>query len=201
MIQELFRWGRRKVRRRSRRTSSVTKHYLENKELARALVADRLEHFNQHYNVSWNRVAIRNQRRCWGSCSSKKNLNFNYKLLLLPPHLRDYIIVHELCHLVHLNHGKEFWHLVAEQVPQYRACVAELRAIDRLGHSVAVLTAVQDRYRANATKPVPPAYGAATSLQSWCELCERSVVCSCRFGTDSASSQGRPEKTHPAAPL
>ena len=132
-------------RRRRRRGSSVTKHYLENKEAARELVLARLHHFNQHYNLKWNRVAIRNQRRCWGSCTSLKNLNFSYKLLLLPEHLRDYIIVHELCHLEHLNHGKDFWGLVAEQVPEYRKCVAEIRAIDRLGNSVAVLSEIQRR--------------------------------------------------------
>ncbi len=84
----------------------------------------------------WNRVAIRNQRRCWGSCSANKNLNFNYKILFLPPHLADYIIVHELCHLTHLHHGKDFWDLVGEQVPNYKACVAELKMVDAAGHKV-----------------------------------------------------------------
>ena len=144
------------VRRRRRRASSVTKHYLEHKEAARALILERLAHYNQHYGLEWNRVAIRNQRRCWGSCTSLKNLNFNYKLLLLPPHLADYIIVHELCHLQHLHHRQEFWDLVAEQVPNYQECVAELRAIDRLGHSVRTLTAVQDRYQSYATALATP---------------------------------------------
>lgn len=106
----------------------------------------RLHHFNQHYGLSWNRVAIRNQRRRWGSCTSLKNLNFNYKIILLPAHLQDYIIVHELCHLQYLHHGVEFWNLVAEQIPEYARCVHELRAIDRLGHSVSVLTKVRERY-------------------------------------------------------
>ena len=82
-------------RRRVKRASSVTKHYLEHKETARELVLARLQHFNAHYGFEWNRVAIRNQRRCWGSCSSLKNLNFNYKILLLPDHLRDYIIARQ----------------------------------------------------------------------------------------------------------
>lgn len=126
-------------RRRRRRASTVTKHYLEHKEAARELVLARLHHFNQHYNLSWNRVAIRNQRRCWGSCTSLKNLNFSYKIQFLPEHLRDYIIVHELCHLAHLHHGRVFWEHVAEQVPDYKRCVAELRTVDKLGGSVAVL--------------------------------------------------------------
>jgi len=135
-----------RVRRRRRRASSVTKHYLEHKKAARELTLARLEHFNQHYRLKWNRVAIRNQRRCWGSCSSLKNLNFSYKLLFLPSHLQDYIIVHELCHLAELNHGPQFWALVAEQVPDHRAHRRELRMIERGGLSISRLTAVQARY-------------------------------------------------------
>ena len=133
---------------KKKRASSVTKHYVAHKSAARELVLERLQHFNQHYGLTWNRVAIRNQKRCWGICSSKKNLNFSYKLLWLPPHLRDYIIVHELCHLVEMNHGKNFWQLVAEQVPDYKRCVAELKVVDRKGQSIAVLSqlATQDTF-------------------------------------------------------
>ena len=122
-----------RIRRRRRRASSVTKHYQIHKEAARELVLARLLHHNEHYNLTWNRVAIRNQRRCWGSCTSLKNLNFSYKLLFLPEHLLDYIIVHELCHLVELNHGRRFWALVAERVPNYKECMRELRVIERGG--------------------------------------------------------------------
>ena len=129
----LWRRTRRKLVRK--RASTVTKHYVANKEAARSITLQRLEYFNQFYNLTWNRVAIRNQRRCWGSCSAKGNLNFNYKILLLPEHLRDYIIVHELCHLAHLNHGKDFWDLVATQIPDFKSCVHELRVIDAKGHT------------------------------------------------------------------
>lgn len=134
-----------------KRASSVTKHFEEYRESARELALARLHHFNQHYGLTWNRITIRNQRRRWGSCTSLKNINFNYKIIFLPAHLQDYIIVHELCHLVELNHGKGFWDLVAEQIPHYQTCVAELRAIDTLGHTVPVLTKVQKQYRENAT--------------------------------------------------
>lgn len=127
----MWRWYRK--RRRTKRVSSVTKHYQTHKAAARELVLARLEHFNQHYHYEWNRVAIRNQRRCWGSCSSLKNLNFSYRLLFLPPHLCDYIIVHELCHLAEMNHRQQFWALVAEQIPNYKERIAELRAFERLG--------------------------------------------------------------------
>lgn len=174
------------MRRRSRRTSSVTKHYTEHKEAARELVLARLAYFNNHYGLEWNRVAIRNQRRCWGSCSSLKNLNFNYKILLLPPHLTDYIIVHEMCHLKELNHGKNFWSLVEEMVPDYRKCVAELRAIDKLGHSVATLTKVQAHYQAGTIKPVKQESGEVTTSSLSPESCVCSGVCSCKFGKDSS---------------
>lgn len=176
-------FGWRKKRSSRRRASSVTKHYQENKEAARSLVLARLNFFNQHYNLKWNRVAIRNQRRCWGSCSSLRNLNFNYKILLLPPHLRDYIIVHELCHLVHLNHGRQFWDLVGEQIPDYKRCVSDLKAVDKLGHSVTVLIKLQDHYPARATALALPVSDEVTSSAQWCQSCGRSVVCSCRSDT------------------
>ncbi len=103
------------------------KHFAEHKEKARMLVTERLAHFNEHYSLTWNRVAIRNQRSRWGSCSRKKNLNFNYRIALLPPHLADYIIVHELCHLAQLNHSLKFWSLVAESLPHHYALRKELR--------------------------------------------------------------------------
>jgi len=127
----MWHWRKKKVRKKL--GSSVTKHYIKHKELARELVLLRLDHYGQHYNLAWKRVAIRNQRRCWGSCSSLKNLNFNYKILFLPPHLCDYIIVHELCHLEHMNHGPDFWLLVEQKMPDYKAHIAELREIERAG--------------------------------------------------------------------
>jgi len=121
-------------RRRAARPSTVTKHYLAHKEVAREQVLARLAHFNAHYGYEWKRVAIRNQRTCWGSCTSLKNLNFNYKLLFLPPHLADYIIVHELCHLRELNHGQAFWDLVRQTLPEFEAHRRELRTVERAFH-------------------------------------------------------------------
>lgn len=117
---------------RKRRRSSVTKHYLEHKELARTLIHARLEHFNTHYGFGYRRVAIRNQRRRWGSCSSLKNLNFSYRLLFLPTVLSDYIIAHELCHLKEMNHSGRFWDLLAETIPDYERRKKALRQYDRL---------------------------------------------------------------------
>ena len=91
-----------------------------NKEKALVLVYERLKHFNKFYNFTYNNVTVRNQKTRWGSCSRKKNLNFNYKILFLTPEQQDYIIVHELCHLEQMNHSKKFWELVVKQVPDYK---------------------------------------------------------------------------------
>lgn len=108
--------------------SRSQKHYLAYKEAARALVHRRLDELNVHDFV-YHRVSIKNMTSRWGSCSSKKNLNFNYRILFLPPHLQDYIIVHELCHLKVFNHSLAFWNLVAETAPNYKACRRELKKI------------------------------------------------------------------------
>ena len=105
--------------------------YRARKEASRAFVHARLAHFNQHYGFSYGSVAIKNMSTRWGSCSQKKNLNFHYKIIDLPPHLQDYLIVHELCHLQAFNHGPGFWALVAETIPQYLASRAELRTCCR----------------------------------------------------------------------
>lgn len=101
--------------------------YKKHKEEARVLVLRQLEHFNQFYGFSWNAVSIRNQKTRWGSCSKKKNLNFHFKLALVPSELADYVVVHELCHLKEFNHSKKFWELVALTIPDHQARRKELR--------------------------------------------------------------------------
>lgn len=131
-----MRWFR-KTRRR--RPSSVTKHYVEHKEAARLLVLARLEYFNQQYGLSYNRVAIRNQRRRWGSCSALGNLNFSYRLLFLPAELSDYVIVHEICHLKEFNHSSRFWTLVSKTIPDYERRRQALKQYDHMRASMMVL--------------------------------------------------------------
>lgn len=97
------------------------KHYVTHKESARALVHEKLQHWNSFYNFTYHKVAIRSQKTRWGSCSSKGNLNFNYKIIFLEPALQDYLIVHELCHLKEMNHGPNFWSLVEKAIPDARS--------------------------------------------------------------------------------
>ncbi len=100
---------------------------IKKREQARRFVQNRIAHFNNFYNFKVNRIAIKNQTTRWGSCSSRGNLNFNYKIIYLRPALADYLIVHELCHLGELNHSKRFWALVCKTIPDYVRINKELR--------------------------------------------------------------------------
>lgn len=72
------------------------------------------------------RIALKDNKSNWGSCSAKGNINLNIRLHLLPPHLRDYVILHELCHLHHLNHGPEFHRLLESVCPMHLTLKKEL---------------------------------------------------------------------------
>ena len=91
------------------------------------LALKKIEAFNKIYQFKYNRVSIRNQKTRWGSCSKSGNLNFNYKIALLPEKLVDYIIVHELCHLKEFNHSEKFWALVSITIPDYTIVRTELK--------------------------------------------------------------------------
>lgn len=102
--------------------------YKTQKEPARVMIQKRLEFFNRYYKFIYNRISIKNQKSCWGSASRKGNLNFNYKVANLPDELRDYVIVHELCHLKEMNHSKKFWELVEIVIPGYKERRRKLKA-------------------------------------------------------------------------
>lgn len=75
------------------------------------------------------RVVIRDQKTRWGSCSARGTLSFNWRLMLGPARVMDYVIVHELCHLLHRHHRPSFWEAVARVMPDYRIHQRELREI------------------------------------------------------------------------
>lgn len=81
---------------------------------------------SQEINLPCNQISVRGQKTLWASCSSKKNISLNFKLLFLPPHLVRYVLIHELCHTIHLNHSQHFWSLVEEKEPDYRLIDLEL---------------------------------------------------------------------------
>jgi predicted metal-dependent hydrolase len=84
------------------------------------LIARRAAELGARMGVSYKRLAIRGQRTRWGSCSHKGTLSFNWKLMMAPPAVIDYVIIHELAHLREMNHSRRFWELVAEHCPQWR---------------------------------------------------------------------------------
>lgn len=94
---------------------------------ARTVFDERLAACNMRYGFRYGRVAIKKQKSRWGSCSRQGNLNFNWRLLLAPLSVLDYVVVHELCHLKELNHSPRFWQLVALACPDYAAQRAWLR--------------------------------------------------------------------------
>jgi len=110
----------------------VSKHYVKHKERARGYVTARVEALCAEYGFQYGRIAIRNTKRSWGSCSELGNLNFNYKIVFLPNALAEYIIVHELCHLLEFNHSKRFWAHVESIIPDWRERRATLRRVERL---------------------------------------------------------------------
>lgn len=93
----------------------------------RRVFTERVAHWNAQYGFSYGRIAIRDQKSRWGSCSRQGNLNFNWRLLLAPLAVLDYIVIHELAHLKEGNHSPRFWALVAEKCPAYREHRAWLR--------------------------------------------------------------------------
>lgn len=95
---------------------------------ALCFATQRVEAMNASFGFSYKMIRVRNQKTRWGSCSRRGNLNFNYRILYLPPHLADYIVVHELCHLKEFHHGQKFWALVAQVFPNYREMRRELRS-------------------------------------------------------------------------
>ena len=87
----------------------------------------RVRYFAPLVGVTFGRITIRNQKTRWGSCSAKRNLNFNCLLMLTPPDVRDYVVVHELCHIREMNHSARFWAQVERVLPHYRVQVRWLR--------------------------------------------------------------------------
>ncbi len=87
---------------------------------ALAELPGRVKFFAQKMGVTYGRITIRDQRTRWGSCSSSGNLNLNCLLMLTPPEVRDYVVVHELCHRKEMNHSPSFWAEVEAVLPNYK---------------------------------------------------------------------------------
>lgn len=98
-------------------TLALEKRY---RDAAKEYIPKRVEYYHAFTGGSYEKITIRDQKTRWGSCSANGTLSFNYRLMLAPPRVLDYVVVHELCHLTHMNHSKAFWDMVASILPEYK---------------------------------------------------------------------------------
>lgn len=96
-------------------------------EQFKLVIEDRVKHYSSIIGVFPEKITIREQKTRWGSCSTKGNINLNWKLIMAPMEVLDYVVIHELCHMREMNHSKEFWKLVEYVFPQYKKCRAWLK--------------------------------------------------------------------------
>ncbi len=87
---------------------------------ARKVIRELTEYYARIMKLKVNQIAIKDQKTRWGSCSSKHNLNFNYRLVMAPQPVIEYVVIHELCHMIHMNHSTEFWKEVEKLQPEFR---------------------------------------------------------------------------------
>ena len=91
------------------------------KKLAKKVFAEKCRSYSAQMGVTYGTISVREQKTRWGSCSAKGNLNFNWKLVLMPEEILDYVVVHELAHRIQMNHSPAFWAIVERFVPDYKA--------------------------------------------------------------------------------
>ena len=96
------------------------KERAEGRKRAAEVLETRCRYYAPVMGVSYGTVTIREQKTRWGSCSAKGNLNFNWKLVLMPPEILDYVVVHELAHRIHMDHSAAFWAEVGKILPDYK---------------------------------------------------------------------------------
>lgn len=100
------------------KAESYIKNWYRNK--AKLIFSERVERFAMRQGISYQAVKITSASHRWGSCSSKGNLNFTWKLVMAPLQVIDYVVVHELCHIEYPNHSKDFWAKVKQIMPDYK---------------------------------------------------------------------------------
>lgn len=109
-------------------SENLTHEEIENlRKLARTDLTERAVYYSEIMGVKFGRISIKTQKTLWGSCSGQGNLNFNCILMLCPEEVRNYVVIHELCHLREMNHSKNFWNLVEKYCPDYKAHRAWLK--------------------------------------------------------------------------
>lgn len=115
--------GRMQERENMRQQARIHLDAAQEKELrerAKSVLAQRTAYFARQIGVTYGRITVRDQKTRWGSCRQTGNLNFNFRLILAPSEVLDYVVVHELCHRRQMNHSTQFWQEVAQVLPDYR---------------------------------------------------------------------------------
>ena len=115
--------GRMQEREKMRQQARIHLDAAQEKELrerAKSVLAQRTAYFARQIGGTYGRITVRDQKTRWGSCSQTGNLNFNFRLILAPLEVLDYVVVHELCHRRQMNHSTQFWQEVAQVLPDYR---------------------------------------------------------------------------------
>ncbi|MGC8894764.1 MAG: M48 family metallopeptidase [candidate division WOR-3 bacterium] len=90
------------------------------REEASVFLFNRVQHWAKIMRVRPGRTSVRDQRTRWGSCSSAGNISLSFRLIMVPEPMSDYVVVHELAHIKHKNHSKDFWGLVGRFIPDYK---------------------------------------------------------------------------------
>ena len=117
--------NQRKMRERNENRISITQP-MPKEEILR-IIRDRVDYFADQTGLQYRKVSLSNARKRWGSCNSKGDLRFNWRLILAPPEVLDYLVVHELMHLCVKNHSKIFWKEVEQVLPDYKLSRVWLR--------------------------------------------------------------------------
>ncbi len=112
-------WIEKKLERRHQSVIDPDKIW-EYKRQAKQYITTRVAEIAKIHNITYNDLRITSAKTRWGSCSSKRNINFSFRLILTPKEVIDYVIIHELSHLKEMNHSKSFWNEVKKIMPDYK---------------------------------------------------------------------------------
>lgn len=101
---------------------AAIKSTMENfyKKECNKIIQKRISYYQKYFNIKPKVIRIEESSKKWGSCNSNRNIDFNWRLAMAPIEIIDYIVVHEMCHMVHMNHSKSFWRLVGKIIPDYK---------------------------------------------------------------------------------
>ncbi len=116
------------IARRAPRKAPVNAQVEQWRAQAKQTLPPRLAELAARHGFQYNKVFIKNNVSNWGSCSSLKNINLNLRLVTLPQELQDYVMLHELCHLQYLNHGRAFHQLLESVCPGHRELARQMKA-------------------------------------------------------------------------